>query len=423
HHFVIILFLKDYTPIYMDYNATTPVAPEVIRATYDAMRDAWGNPRPPILNVFDVSLLQHNFVAFSHCNLLLENVARMIGGNSEDIIFTSGGTESNNMVLHTAVEHFWKSQRDARKGDDGSQPHIIASDVEHDSVKLVAEHLKREGKVDFTCVPVSKTTGRVEADDVVAAVRPNTCLVSIMLANNETGIIMPIREISQRVRSLRQQDGCARVLIHTDAAQALGKIPVDVKELGVDYLTIVGHKGGSFYGPRIGALYVNGLGVKTPLYSMLFGGGQERNFRPGYHTVIAAELVTDRLSDYESHMLDVREYLEERLKAVFKDKLHFNNHFQGSDRLPNTCNVSILGPGLQGWRVLSHCKKLLASVGAACHSDHGDRPSPILLSCGVTPEVASNALRLSVGHRTSREDVDVAVKDLQEAVKLLEQSQ
>uniref|UniRef100_A0A3Q2Y2C7 Selenocysteine lyase n=1 Tax=Hippocampus comes TaxID=109280 RepID=A0A3Q2Y2C7_HIPCM len=407
--------------IYMDYNATTPVAPEVIRATYDAMRDAWGNPS----SSYVAGLTAKAIITQSR-----ENVARMIGGNSEDIIFTSGGTESNNMVLHTAVEHFWKSQRDARKGDDGSQPHIIASDVEHDSVKLVAEHLKREGKVDFTCVPVSKTTGRVEADDVVAAVRPNTCLVSIMLANNETGIIMPIREISQRVRSLRQQDGCARVLIHTDAAQALGKIPVDVKELGVDYLTIVGHKGGSFYGPRIGALYVNGLGVKTPLYSMLFGGGQERNFRPGTENTPmiaglgkAAELVTDRLSDYESHMLDVREYLEERLKAVFKDKLHFNNHFQGSDRLPNTCNVSILGPGLQGWRVLSHCKKLLASVGAACHSDHGDRPSPILLSCGVTPEVASNALRLSVGHRTSREDVDVAVKDLQEAVKLLEQSQ
>ncbi|XP_051929046.1 selenocysteine lyase [Hippocampus zosterae] len=409
---------KSHNSIYMDYNATTPLAPEVIRATYDAMRDAWGNPS----SSYVAGLTAKAIITQSR-----ENVARMIGGNSEDIIFTSGGTESNNMVLHTAVEHFWKSQRDARKGDDGSRPHIIASDVEHDSVKLVAEHLKREGKVDFTCVPVSKTTGRVEADDVVAAVRPNTCLVSIMLANNETGIIMPIREISQRVRSLRQQDGRARVLIHTDAAQALGKIPVDVKELGVDYLTIVGHK---FYGPRIGALYVSGLGVKTPLYSMLFGGGQERNFRPGTENTPmiaglgkAAELVTDRLSDYECHMLDVREYLEERLKAVFKDKLHFNNHFQGSDRLPNTCNVSILGPGLQGWRVLSHCKKLLASVGAACHSDHGDRPSPILLSCGVTPEVASNALRLSVGHRTSREDVDVAVEDLQEAVKLLEQSQ
>ncbi|XP_077390222.1 selenocysteine lyase [Festucalex cinctus] len=407
---------KSHDSIYMDYNATTPVAPEVIQATYEAMRDAWGNPS----SSYVAGMKAKAIIAQSR-----ENLARMVGGNSRDIIFTSGGTEANNMVLHTAVEYFRRHHGDAKEGDDGSLPHIITSDVEHDSVKLVAEHLKKEGKADCTFVPVSKTTGRVEADDVVAAVRPNTCLVSVMLANNETGIIMPVHEISQRVRSLKQEgDERARVFIHTDAAQALGKIPVDVKDLGVDYLTIVGHK---FYGPRIGALFANGLGVKTPLIPMLFGGGQERNFRPGTENTPmiaglgkAAELVTAHLSDYESHMQHVRAYLEERLKAVFKDKLHFNNHFQGSDRLPNTCNVSILGPGLQGWRVLSHCKKLLASVGAACHSDHGDRPSPILLSCGVAPEVASNALRLSVGRSTSREDVDAAVEDLQEAVELLE---
>ncbi|XP_061539052.1 selenocysteine lyase isoform X1 [Phycodurus eques] len=401
--------------IYMDYNATTPVAPEVIQATNEALWDAWGNPSSSYVEGMKAKAL----ITRSR-----ENVARMVGGNPEDIFFTSGGTESNNMVLHSAVEHFREQHGDAGEGDDGNLPHIISCNVEHDSVKLVAEHLKKKGKADWTCVPVSKVTGRVEADDVVAAVRPTTCLVSIMLANNETGIIMPVGEISERVRSLKQQDKRVRVLIHTDAAQALGKIPVDVKQLGVDYLTVVGHK---FYGPRIGALFVNGPGVKTPLHAMLIGGGQERNFRPGTENTPmiaglgkAAELVTAHLSDYESHTLDIREYLEERLKAVFKDKLHFNNHFQGSDRLPNTCNVSILGQGLQGWRVLSRCKRLLASVGAACHSEHGDRPSPILLSCGVAPEVASNALRLSVGRKTSREDVDAAVEDLQEAVKLLE---
>ncbi|XP_037106319.1 selenocysteine lyase [Syngnathus acus] len=409
---------KSHDRIYMDYNATTPVGPEVIQATYEAMRDAWGNP-------------SSSYVAGKKAQAIIsqsrENVARMVGSNSEDIVFTSGGTEANNMVLHTAIEHFRCHHCGGREGGAGILPHIITSNVEHDSVKLVAEHLKKEGKAELTFVPVSKETGRVEADDVVAALRPNTCLVSIMLANNETGIIVPIREISQRIRSVKQQDERVRVLIHTDAAQALGKIPVDVKDLGVDFLTIVGHK---FYGPRIGALFVNGLGVKTPLFPMLFGGGQERNFRPGTENTPmiaglgkAAELVTARLSDDETHMLDVREYLEERLKVAFKDKLHFNSHFHGSDRLPNTCNVSILGPSLQGWRVLSHCEKLLASVGAACHSDHGDRPSPILLSCGVAPEVASNALRLSVGRRTSREDVDVVVEDLLEAVKRLERSQ
>ncbi|XP_077464204.1 selenocysteine lyase isoform X2 [Stigmatopora argus] len=337
---------------------------------------------------------------------------------------TPGGTQvavmkqANNLVLHTAVDHFRCQNRHCE-----ILPHVVVSDVEHDSVKLLAEHLKKEGLADWTFVPVSKVTGRVEADDVMAAVKPQTCLVSVMLANNETGVIMPIREISQRLRALTSPYG--RVFLHTDAAQALGKIPVDVEDLGVDYLTVVGHK---FYGPRIGALFVNGLGVKTPLYPMLMGGGQERNYRPGTENTPmiaglgkAAELVTHDLSKHEKHMQDIRDYLEERLKVVFKDKLRFNNHFPGSARLPNTCNVSILGPGLKGWRVLSKCKKLQASVGAACHSDRGDRPSHILLSCGVAPEVAANALRLSVGRSTSREDVDLAVEDLREAVQLLEQ--
>uniref|UniRef100_A0A8C4HXP0 Selenocysteine lyase n=1 Tax=Dicentrarchus labrax TaxID=13489 RepID=A0A8C4HXP0_DICLA len=380
--------------IYMDYNATTPLEPEVIETISEALQDAWGNP-------------SSNYIAGAKAKAMInqsrENVARMVGGKAEDIIFTSGGTEANNLVLHTAVEHFRRSCRAAEQGEghqNGSNglPHIIASNVEHDSVKLVAEHLRRDGKADVTFVPVSKVTARVEVEDVIAEVRPNTCLISVMLANNETGVIMPVQEICQRVRSLNKQREQLRVLVHTDAAQALGKIRVDACELGVDYLTIVGHK---FYAPRIGALYVNGPGTRTPLCPMLFGGGQERNFRPG-------------------HMRSTKLYLEERLKAVFIDKIHFNNHYPGSDILPNTCNVSILGPTLQGWRVLSNCTRLLASVGAACHSDSGNRPSHILLSCGVPSEVAANALRLSVGRGTTKADVDAVVEDLRDTVRLLE---
>ncbi|XP_055363645.1 selenocysteine lyase isoform X2 [Betta splendens] len=358
-----------------------------------------------------------------------ENVARMVGGKAEDIIFTSGGTEANNLVLHTAIEHFRRNCRAAEQGE-GHQngctglPHIITSNVEHDSVKLAAEHLQRDGKADVTFVPVSKVTARVEVEDIIAMVRPNTCLVSIMLANNETGVIMPVQGICQRIKFLNKQQERLRILIHTDAAQALGKFRVDACELGVDYLTIVGHK---FYAPRIGALYVKGPGTKTPLYPMLFGGGQERSFRPGTENTPmiaglgkAAELVAANLPEYEAHMRSTRLYLEEQLKATFKDKLHFNSHYPGSDILPNTCNVSILGPTLQGWRVLSHCRKLLASVGAACHSDSGNRPSHILLNCGVPTEVAANALRLSLGRRTTKEDVDAVVDDLKEAVLQLE---
>lgn len=217
-----------------------------------------------------------------------------------------------------------------------------------------------------------------------------------------------------------------RILLHTDAAQAIGKIHLDAQELGVDYLTIVGHK---FYAPRIGALFVKGPGIMTPLYPLLFGGGQERNFRPGTENTAmiaglgkAAELVTANLLKDESHLLEIRLYLEQKLLDVFgKKRLHFNSHFKGSDTLPNTCNVSILGQGLYGRRVLSTCRRLLASVGAACHSDHGDQPSHILLNCGIPYHIAANALRISVGRGTSREDVDIVVEDLQKAVEKLEQ--
>uniref|UniRef100_A0A674NE80 Selenocysteine lyase n=1 Tax=Takifugu rubripes TaxID=31033 RepID=A0A674NE80_TAKRU len=357
-----------------------------------------------------------------------ESVARLVGGEADDIIFTSGGTEANNMVFHTAVEHFWRNWEAAQEthrhlNENRVFPHIVTSNVEHDSVKLAAEYLQENRKADVTFISVSQETAHVEVQDIIAAVRPNTCLISIMLANNETGVIMPIQEICSRVKAMNKKREKLRILLHTDAAQALGKIPVNARELGVDFLTIVGHK---FYGPRIGALYVNGPNTRTPLYPMLFGGGQEQTFRPGTENTAmiaglgkAAELVTNNLLDYEAHMQKTRLYLEERLKAVFKDKIHFNSHYPGSDILPNTCNVSILGPGLQGWRVLSNCTRLLASVGAACHSDSGDKPSDILLSCGIPVAVAANAVRLSLGRGTTKADVDAVVEDLKETVQLL----
>ncbi|XP_072540191.1 selenocysteine lyase-like isoform X2 [Salminus brasiliensis] len=410
--------------IYMDYNATTPVEPEVISAVTDALHHAWGNPSSTYLP---------GVKAKDIINQARDSIAKMIGGKAADIIFTSGGTEANNMVFHSALEHFWKSRASAEGGQEKNHqmngnkvlPHIITSNVEHDSIKNTAENLLQTGKADVTFLPVSKKTGRVEVEDVMAAMRPSTCLVSIMLANNETGVIMPIREICQKVRSATRPSSSPRVLLHTDAAQAIGKIRVDALELGVDYITIVGHK---FYAPRIGALFANGPGTTTPVHPLLFGGGQERNFRPGTENTAmiaglgkAAELVTANLAEHETHLLDIRLYLEQRLLAVFgTEKISFNSHFPGTDTLPNTCNVSILGQGLQGRRVLSTCRRLLASVGAACHSDRGDQPSHILLNCGIPYHVAANALRISVGRATSRQDVDMVVEDLRGAVEKLE---
>ncbi|XP_075773963.1 selenocysteine lyase isoform X8 [Pelodiscus sinensis] len=455
--------------VYMDYNATTPVAPEVIQSVTETMCGAWGNPSSSYPAGRKAKEIIHE---------ARENLAQMVGGRPQDIIFTSGGTEANNLVIHTALRHFREIQvlGQDRAGEDhkrtaGAIPHFVTSNVEHDSVRLPLEHLVKEHMAEATFVPVSKVSGQVEVDDIIAAIRTTTCLVSIMLANNETGIIMPISVLSQQIQILNQNrmaSGLPRILLHTDAAQMIGKGRVDVQDLGVDYLTIVGHK---FYAPRIGALYVRGPGVTTPLHPMLFGGGQERNFRPGTENTPmiaglgkAAELVNKNCEDYEARMREVRDYLEERLEASFgKQRLYLNSQFAGAKRLCNTCNFSVSGTGLQGRMVLSCCKTLLASVGAACHSENGDHffritqeeqvlstgsrvtpsrrlktysrhdrslsnldecdirgPSSILLSCGIPYEVAQNALRLSVGRDTTKEDVDVVVEDLKQAVAQLE---
>ncbi|XP_053565892.1 selenocysteine lyase [Bombina bombina] len=405
--------------IYLDYNATTPVTAEVVEAVEEALRDAWGNP-------------SSSYPAGCKAKQLIDTaraqIARMVGGKAEDIIFTSGGTEANNMVLLSAVENYKIPAEQSHNTANGTLPHIITSNVEHDSVALPLLHLQRTRSAEVTFVPVSKVTGQVEVEDVIAALRPNSCLVSIMLANNETGVIMPVSELSQRLAAISQErvaQGLSRILFHTDAAQALGKVEIDVQELGVNYLTVVGHK---FYGPRIGALFVRGLGQLSPLLPMLYGGGQERNFRPGTENTPmiaglgkAAELVSSHCTVYRSHMQEVRDYLEQKLQEVFGDKIRFNSRFPGSNRLPNTCNVSLLRPAALGREWLSHCHYLLASVGAACHSDRGDSPSPVLLSSGVPLDAARGAIRLSVGRETSREDVDLIVQDLEQAAQALEE--
>ncbi|KAM8953178.1 selenocysteine lyase [Pelodytes ibericus] len=400
--------------VYLDNNATTPPAEEVVEAVTQAMQEAWGNPS----SSYTAGCKAKKLIDSSR-----EHIAKMVGGKPEDIIFTSGGTEANNMVLYSAVEHFHMDSEN-RQSTPGSLPHIITSNVEHDSIALPLLHLQKTQRAEVTFVPVSSVTGRVEVDDVIAAVRPNTCLVSIMLANNETGVIMPISTLSQQLAAISQKrtsQGLPKILLHTDAAQALGKVEVDVQDLGVNYLTIVGHK---FYGPRIGALYVFGIGQQTPLLPLLYGGGQERSFRPGTENTPmiaglgkAAELVSLHCSSYEVHMKSKRDYMEQRLQAVFGDRIRFNSHFPGTERLPNTCNVSLLRPSILGREWLSQCRHLLASVGAACHSDRGDRPSPVLLSSGVPPDAARGAVRLSIGRETSQDDVDLIVKDLEQAAR------
>ncbi|XP_066858894.1 selenocysteine lyase isoform X5 [Anser cygnoides] len=290
--------------VYLDYNATTPLAPEVAQALGEAACQAWGNPS----SAHPAGRKAKELIAGAR-----ESLARMVGGRPEDVVFTSGGTEANNMVIHTALRHFRES-----KGQDRGTPHIVTSSVEHDSIRLPLEQLVKESLAEATFVPVSPRSGQAEVDDVLAAVRPTTCLVSIMLANNETGVIM-------------------------------------------------------FYGPRIGALYVHGPGTTTPLHPMLFGGGQERSFRPGTENTPmiaglgkAAELVSRNWEAYEAHMRDVRDYLEARLESCPQPS-DSSRHPLGSrgststasSRAPSDCATPATSPSLaQAFKALLNSAQL-----------------------------------------------------------------
>ncbi|KAK3581348.1 hypothetical protein CHS0354_016192 [Potamilus streckersoni] len=404
--------------VYLDYNATTPLEPEVLDAIHHALAEAWGNPS----SSYEEGQKAKTIIAQARSHL-----AKMIGANPSDIVFTSGGTEGNNMILQTGLRYYenWrKSLTEAGDGDNMNHlPHFITSNMEHDSIKHVLEHFQETGQAEVTFIPASTKTGRVSVESVVEAIKPNTCMITIMSANNETGVIQPLDKISANVRLMKRGPRESKILMHTDAAQTLGKIPVDVFDLDVDYLTIVGHK---FYGPRIGAVYVRDLGSGTlPLYPIFFGGGQERNFRSGTENTgmiaglgKAAEIVCHNCRSHEIAMRNVRAYLEEKLKVTFGDSVVFNGKLEGSERIPNTCNVSFLGEGLEGYKILAKCQVLQASIGAACHAQN--RPSPILLAIGVPVHIARNALRLSVGRYTTMSDIDRVVADLKQAVEHLQ---
>ena len=404
--------LTNDSEIYLDYNATTPLAAEVQDAVITAMVEAWGNPS----SFSSTGKRAKNIIEEAR-----KNVAFMIGAKSSDIVFTSGGTESNNWVFHIAVKYFYEHKLNytfTNNSVDLSseiRPHFITTNIEHDSVRCVLRQLEKDNIADVTYVPVSSSSGCVIVDNVLSAICPNTVMISIMLANNETGVIQPVGHICHLIHKMLEENSKTKhILLHSDAAQAIGKIPVNVSDLDVDFLTIVGHK---FYAPRIGALYIKNQNIDASVYPMLLGGGQEHNLRSGTENtpMIAglgkgAELVHKNIDFYESHLTDIRDYLERQLEDEFGNFVHFNGRYSCSDRLPNTCNISFVHDDLLGCDILSNVKYLQASVGASCHLQ--TQPSAVLLASGVSEKHARNAIRLSVGRETSRKDIDAVVKDL-----------
>jgi cysteine desulfurase len=363
------------TPIYLDHNATTKVDQEVLKAMMPYLEEEFGNPSSGYLL---------GIRAKEGLERAREDVTLLLGCQNQEIVFTSGGSESNNMVLKGLI--------DFRRPD---KFHIITSAVEHPAILNPALFLMELG-VKVTILPVDHFC-RVDPEAVKKAILPHTTLITIMLANNETGTLQPIKEISK----IGQEHG---ISIHTDAAQAVGKMEVDVNDLGVDFLTVAGHK---LYAPKgVGALYIRKGQVLTPL---IHGAGQEYGKRPGTENIVlaaglgaACRIAKKRLkSDYQN-METLRNRLQELLMKGL-DELVLNGHPE--KRLPNTLNIAV--PGIEGGLILEGLPKIMASTGAACH-DRTVKLSHVLSAMGVAPEIGMGALRFSVGRSSTLEAIEEA---------------
>ena len=358
--------LPDMKLIYLDHNATTPIESEASRVMDLYMKKEFGNPS----SGYELGIRAKEGVEKAR-----QEVADLINCKAGELIFTSGGSESNNMVLKGI------SGLDSLKGK-----HIITSAIEHPAIINPAMYLMELG-ADVTFLPVDNY-GRVHPDDVKNSIRPETILISIMLANNETGTLQPITEISGIAEDYS-------IPFHTDAAQAVGKIKVDVKELGVDFMSIAGHK---LYGPKgVGALYIKEGKELTPL---IHGAGQEMGKRAGTENVVlatglgaACRVAKEKLAKDAGEIKKLRDLLQELLFNGIDD-LVLNGH--PGERLPNTLNVSI--PGVDGGKLLGMLDNVVASTGAACH-DRSVKLSHVLSAMGVTPEVGMGTLRLTLGRQ------------------------
>lgn len=375
-------------PIYLDYNATTPIAPSVVEAMLPFLQEHYGNP------------------SSSHwmgraCQEAIEDarsaVASLLGADREEIYFTGGGTESNNLAIKGVATY----------GMPIAAGHIVISSIEHPAVVEPAEYLQQLGFT-VTVVPCD-AHGIVSAERIEQAIQADTVLVSIMHANNEIGVIEPIREIADVCQA-------AGVLLHTDAAQSVGKIRVRVDELGVDLLTVAGHK---MYAPKgVGALYVRrGVAIEPVLH----GAGHEGGLRPGTEntaSIVALGRAARMVAKGQEEAGDRMAYLRDRIQQKLQDQLGDNFSVNGDQapRLPNTLSANF--HHVAGSELLKRCPEIAASTGAACHADTVSM-SATLASLGVAPEQASGCVRLSIGWQTSEDEIDRAAELLLSAYESL----
>jgi cysteine desulfurase len=380
-------------PVFLDYNATTPVDPRVAEVMRPYLTGWFGNPSSGHAYGTQPQL------ALARAR---SQVAALIGVREREIVFTGSGSEADNLAIRGAV------LATALQPGETARPHVVTQVTEHPAVLETCRSLERLHGIQVTYLPVDRD-GLVDPADLAAALTPHTVLVSIMIANNETGALQPIADLARITRA-------HGALFHTDAAQAAGKIPVDVDELGVDLMTVVGHK---MYAPKgVAALYVRS-GVR--LEPLVYGGGQEQGLRSGTENVAlavalgaAADLAAVDLADgAHRRIAGLRDRLHHRLTGALPGRVALNG--PAGARLPNTLNISI--GGVQGDALLAAVPQIAASTGSACHS--GDpTPSPVLTALNLPEARAASALRLSLGRWTTAADVDRAADLLLAAATL-----
>jgi len=375
--------------VYLDNAATTAVKPEVVQEMLPYYTEYFGNPS---------SL--HSFAreALAGLDKARLQVAKALNASADEIIFTGCGTESDNAVLYGVAQKY------AKKGK-----HIITTAVEHHAILHTADALQKEFGCETTYLPVDEY-GRVTAKQVEDAIRPDTILVSVMFANNEVGTIMPVAEIG---RVCHAKD----VLFHTDAVQAVGHVPIDVRAMNIDFLSLSAHK---FHGPKgVGVLYVK-KGLRLP--SFIHGGGQEKNRRAGTENVAgivgmgkAIELATANLPETNARIARLRDKLIAGVFGRIPD-VKLNGH--PTERLPNNVNFSIRYIEGEGMLLLLDLKGIAASSGSACTSGSLD-PSHVLLAMGLPHEIAHGSLRMTLSDETTEEEIDYVLDVLPQVVQRL----
>jgi len=376
--------------IYLDYNATSPCDPQVIQAMLPYFGEIYANPSS--------SVHQGGKIAASAVEQAREQVADLIGALPKEIVFTGGATESNNLAI-TGLAH----------GSDGKRKRIVTSSVEHKSVLVPCTELKKQG-FEVIILPVDRE-GRVDLDAAEKAITRETLLVSVQAANNEIGTIQPVSELAKMARK-------RGALIHCDAAQGAGKIPVDVEALDVDLLSISAHK---LYGPKgIGALYIKEGPYTLPVKPIVLGGGQEHNLRSGTLNVPgivgfgkACSVCSKILTEEAQRIGILRDRLEANLMEAIKET---KRNGSLNNRLPGTSSITF--PGIDAEALIANTPELALSTGSACSSG-APEPSHVLLAIGLGRQEAYNTVRIGLGRFTTEEEISRASAVIIQAIARL----